>query len=58
MRMNRRDTMMADSHGAASKKPGLLHGNGGEMKAQMPRALRPSGDVGLPLRRLATIWPN
>ena len=46
---------MADGYGAASKKPGMFHDNGGEIKAQMPRALRPSGDVGLPLRRLVTI---
>ncbi|KAJ6439243.1 integral membrane protein [Purpureocillium lavendulum] len=64
LRMNRRDTMMADSHGdiwvqlvaAASKEPGMFHGNDDEMKAQMRRALRLSGEPGFPLRRLATIW--
>lgn len=57
---------MADSHGdiwvqlvaAASKKPGIFHGNGAEMEEQMLRALHLSGDVGFPLRRLATIWRN
>ena len=64
--MNRQDAMMADSHGdiwvqlvaAASEKPGMFHGNDDEMKAQMRRALRLSGEPGFPQRRLATIWRN
>lgn len=64
--MNRQNTMMADSHGdiwvqlvaAASRKPGMFHGNDDEMRAQMLRALRLSGEAGFSLRRLATIWRN
>ncbi|KAJ6436772.1 Maltose permease MAL31 [Purpureocillium lavendulum] len=66
LRMNRQDAMMADSHGdiwvqlvaAASEKPGMFHGNDDEMKAQMRRALRLSGEPGFPQHRLATIWRN
>jgi len=64
--MNRRDTMMADSHGdiwvqlvaVASRKPGMFQGNDDGMRAQMRRALCLSGEPGFPLGRLATIWRN
>lgn len=36
----------------------MFHGNDDEMRAQMLRALRLSGEAGFPLRRLATVWRN
>ncbi|KAJ6437560.1 6-hydroxy-D-nicotine oxidase [Purpureocillium lavendulum] len=66
LRMNRRDTTMADSHGdiwvqlatAASGRPGNFRGTVDEMKEQMLDALRLSSDTGFPLSRLVAIWRN
>lgn len=66
LRMNRQDPILADSHGeiwaqvaaANSQKPGVFRGTSAEMEAPMMHALRLSGEIQFPLRRLVTIWRN